>query len=274
MLDGTTWRLTVDVGREVGTWMPEGWAASGARLTLPMEVTFTDDVLPASGFFGLDREQHPAAEEIGASASKRMLASPGIFTGTEGVVVVNVTAGAWATWPTGRSGEHRLRFYLDFPDGAERKDVSIPTGRVYFDTACWNGDELRDAMAKTRVTENRLEALLSESYESDSTVQADDGSVVERVQTVRDKFLRDKTITDLQWVLSTMSRAMPERVGSVAAPKGNRLAVAGGLSIKAENGLLNMWGLLGETYYILGRFSTEVPIGQVPYPQFPTDWEG
>ena len=135
MLDGTTWRLTVDVGREVGTWMPEGWAASGARLTLPMEVTFTDDVLPASGFFGLDREQHPAAEEIGASASKRMLASPGIFTGTEGVVVVNVTAGAWATWPTGRSGEHRLRFYLDFPDGAERKDVSIPTGRVYFDTA-------------------------------------------------------------------------------------------------------------------------------------------
>eukprot|EP00964_Phaeocystis_antarctica_P098634 scaffold64625_cov72-Phaeocystis_antarctica.AAC.2 len=36
MLDGTSWRLTVDVGREAGTWMPKEWAASGASLTLPI----------------------------------------------------------------------------------------------------------------------------------------------------------------------------------------------------------------------------------------------
>ena len=136
MLDGTSWRLTVDVGRERGTWMPKGWAASGASLTLPIEVTFTDEILPGDGsFFDPAREQHPAVDEIGVSACKRMRASAGIFAGTEGVVVVNITAGAWATWPTGRCGEHRVRFYLDFPDGAQLKDVSIPAGRVYFDTA-------------------------------------------------------------------------------------------------------------------------------------------
>ena len=136
MLDGTSWRLTVDVGREAGTWMPKEWAASGASLTLPIAVTFTDEILPSDGsFFDPAREQHPAADEIGMSASKRMRASAGIFAGTEGVVVVNITAGAWATWPTGRCGEHRVRFYLDFPDGAQLKDVSIPAGRVYFDTA-------------------------------------------------------------------------------------------------------------------------------------------
>jgi hypothetical protein len=141
--------------------------------------------------------------------------------------------------------------------------------------ACWNGDELRDAKAKSRATENRLEALLSEAYESDSTAQAgDDGSVMERAQILRDQFLRDKAINDLQWDLDVLSRAMPERVASVAAPKGTRLAAGGGLSIKGEDGLVNMWGLLGGTYYILGRFSTEVPIGAVPYPQFPADWEG
>lgn len=32
MLDGTSWRLTLDVGREPGTWMPKEWAASGATL--------------------------------------------------------------------------------------------------------------------------------------------------------------------------------------------------------------------------------------------------
>ena len=141
--------------------------------------------------------------------------------------------------------------------------------------ACWNGDELRDAKVKSRATENRLEALLSEAYESDSTAQADDdGSVMERAQIVRDQFLRDKAINDLQWELDALSRAMPVRVASVAAPKGTRLAAGGGLSIKGEDGLVNMWGLLGGTYYILGRFSTEVPIGAVPYPQFPADFQG
>ena len=143
MLDGTSWRLTLDVGREQGTWMPKEWAASGATLTLPIEVTFTDEVLPGDGgFFDPNRDQHPAVDEIHVSASKRMRASAGIFAGTEGAVVVNITAGAWATWPTGRCGEHRVRFYLDFPDGAQLKDVSIPAGRVYFDTARAPGAEV------------------------------------------------------------------------------------------------------------------------------------
>ena len=97
---------------------------------------------------------------------------------------------------------------------------------------------------------------------------------MERVQIVRDQFLREKAINDLQSELSSIDRAMPDRVASVAAPKGTRLAAGGGLSIKGEDGLVNMWGLLGGTYYILGRFTTEVPIGAVPYPQFPADWEG
>ena len=314
MLDGTSWRLTLDVGREPGTWMPKEWAASGATLTLPIEVTFTDEVLPGDGgFFDPDRDQHPAVDEIRVSANKRMRTSAGLFAGTEGAVVVNITAGAWATWPTGRCGEHRVRFYLDFPDGAQLKDVSIPAGRMYFDTArgpgaevaapepplpasrparrplppqdlcrlrapqaCWDGGELRDAKAKSRATEDRLEALLSEADESDArAAQADAGaSVLERAQIARDQLLRDKAINDLQWELDALSRAMPERVASIAAPKGNRLAAGGGLSIKGEDGLLNMWGLLGGTYYILGRFTTEVPIGAVPYPQFPADWEG
>ena len=31
-------QLTLNVGREQGTWMPKDWAASGARLSLPMKV--------------------------------------------------------------------------------------------------------------------------------------------------------------------------------------------------------------------------------------------
>ena len=113
--------------------------------------------------------------------------------------------------------------------GAQLKDVSIPAERMYFDTArapgaevaapepplpasrparrplppqdlcrlrapqaCWDGGELRDAKAKSRATEDRLEALLSEAYESDArAAQADAGaSVLERAQIARDQLLR------------------------------------------------------------------------------------
>eukprot|EP00959_Pyramimonas_sp_CCMP1952_P041782 873810-Pyramimonas_sp.AAC.1 len=37
-LIGTQWRLKLDVGREVGTWMPAGWAASGRRIEIPCAV--------------------------------------------------------------------------------------------------------------------------------------------------------------------------------------------------------------------------------------------
>lgn len=41
-LGGTTWRIVLNVGRERGTWMPDEWAASGARLSFPLDVTFLD----------------------------------------------------------------------------------------------------------------------------------------------------------------------------------------------------------------------------------------
>ena len=36
-------QITLNIGREPGTWMPKEWAASGARLSLPMRVRFSDE---------------------------------------------------------------------------------------------------------------------------------------------------------------------------------------------------------------------------------------
>ena len=43
LLNDFTCRVTLNVGREKGTWMPDDWAASGARLSLPVDVTFSDE---------------------------------------------------------------------------------------------------------------------------------------------------------------------------------------------------------------------------------------
>ena len=42
-LDGTSWRVGLNIGREPGTAMPQEWAASGARLAMPVDVTFAPD---------------------------------------------------------------------------------------------------------------------------------------------------------------------------------------------------------------------------------------
>ena len=43
---GTSWRLSLNVGREPGTWMPKEWAASGARLAMPIDVHFSSVAAP------------------------------------------------------------------------------------------------------------------------------------------------------------------------------------------------------------------------------------
>ena len=59
------------------------------------------------------------------------------FVGPSGQVQVPVLGGGWATLPIQErrpdgGGETKLRFFLDFPEGAVRNDVSIPRGRVFF----------------------------------------------------------------------------------------------------------------------------------------------
>ncbi|KAL3894555.1 MAG: hypothetical protein SGARI_007703, partial [Bacillariaceae sp.] len=45
LLDGTRWRLMLNIGREPGTWMPKTWGISGERLYLNLEMEFTDEQL-------------------------------------------------------------------------------------------------------------------------------------------------------------------------------------------------------------------------------------
>ena len=123
--------VTLNIGREPGTWMASEWAASGARLSLPLAVRFSDEVVDL-GF--------PGEEALGGRREARcLICEGGRFVGPQGEVVVNADGGAWASLPTGREGESVVRFFIDFPQEASRNDVSLPAGRVYFSCACWDG---------------------------------------------------------------------------------------------------------------------------------------
>ena len=124
--------VTLSIGREPGTWMPDEWGASGARLSLPTTVRFTDEPVDL-GF--------PGEEDMNGRFAKRVACvTEARFVSASGEVVVKCDGGAWTATPTGRPGESSVRFYLNFPEGASRNDVSLPAGRVYFSTICYGGE--------------------------------------------------------------------------------------------------------------------------------------
>ena len=134
-LDGFECRVTLNIGREPGTWMDKDWAASGARLSLPVKLRFSDKQLDL-GF--------PGEEGLGGRFCRKLevLDSASVkFVGPQGEVSVPVEGGGWSALPILErkpdSGERKLRFFLDFPTGASRNDVTLPPGRVFFSSICF-----------------------------------------------------------------------------------------------------------------------------------------
>lgn len=100
-LVGTRWRLTLDIGRERGTWMPPEWGASGFRVILPVAV------------------------ELGANGVVTPLAIGGFAPMT-------VSAGKW------RLEGDALKFDVK-TSGMAKGDVTLPEDSLHFRTAAWGG---------------------------------------------------------------------------------------------------------------------------------------
>ena len=142
-LSGVRCGITLSVGREPGTWMDKDWAASGARLMLPLTLQFTDEDMD----LGI-----PGEQALGGRFCQRVTCEGGggSFVGPKGTVDVPVEGGGWTTSRTSRRGESRIRFFLDFPEGASRNDVDIPKGRVFFSSACFD-DGSKDDSGKQEI---------------------------------------------------------------------------------------------------------------------------
>jgi hypothetical protein len=133
-LDGLECQVTLSIGREPGTWMPKDWGESGARLSLPLKLRFSDEVVD----LGV-----PGEDTIngGARYAKRLFCEGGSFVSAQGAQTVACSGGAWATQAGPVPGSRLLSFFLDFPEEATRNDVTLPAGRVFFSGACWDSEK-------------------------------------------------------------------------------------------------------------------------------------
>ena len=143
--------------------MPKEWAASGARLSLPVEIEFLDEPLIRPGTPLPSLLLTPGEPMLGNQFEiKKLKCTGGNFVGDKGEVFVEATGGAWSAQEPGRCSQRVLRFYIDFPHGATRNDVILPAGRVYFNTAMWDSEELRASQLLKAEVEAEAGALRDE----------------------------------------------------------------------------------------------------------------
>mmetsp|Transcript_21542 Transcript_21542/g.46819 ORF Transcript_21542/g.46819 Transcript_21542/m.46819 type:complete len:226 (+) Transcript_21542:222-899(+) len=137
--------LQMTVGRTPSTAMPTEWAASGAKLGLPLTLEFSsddttstyhDDTKTSHGEIVADRESLLGEEGQHAglmlpSFLVKPLNEPS-FISSNGQEFVKVAPGRCSCQLSPDTEQYSFRFFLDFPDGAVKNDVSLPAERIYF----------------------------------------------------------------------------------------------------------------------------------------------
>ena len=124
---GTSWRLSLNVGREPGRCRRVGCIR--CRLAFPIDVEFQDE------------QCHSSASDVGEPEDTILrVLSPGKFVGVNGAVEVAATSGAWSQAATGRIVLPALLHRLS--GRCVLNDVELPTGRVFFTNGCWTGQSL------------------------------------------------------------------------------------------------------------------------------------
>ncbi|KAL7532527.1 hypothetical protein ACHAXR_007588 [Thalassiosira sp. AJA248-18] len=115
--------------------MPPEWAASGAKLGFALEVEFTNEQCD----YEMTKERLLRGDAL--MGDNLMMVAPlntPSFVSANGQEAIKVESGAYGCQIQGiGSRQYAFRFFLDFPEGATRNDVELPSERIYFLSSCW-----------------------------------------------------------------------------------------------------------------------------------------
>jgi hypothetical protein len=248
LIDGTRWRLMLNIGREPGTWMPKTWGVSGDRLYLNMEIEFTEDQL---------YEQDDFFNGVSGSKMLRIVHNEGTLSPSmrEGGRRVRVCDGGYRVVPhEGPLGTTVLRFYFDLEEEIRHQgsDVYLPSGRVYCTcgyfpmagrTGGHGGDSTKDSLQKelheleTQYQKLRNEMELEESlFSFDKLKRAKEIMDIGHQAKKIEKAIQDARIREPEKSLLRLSQ--DQSVG---------LSREGGVCCKKNKGV-------AVEYHILGHF--------------------
>ena len=259
-LTETKWKLNLDIGYQNGSWIPKrfpGWGQSGARLGINVDVQFTT---------------HPSNQReslVGPKDSTYILKvcndKPSTFVSEKGLEEVTFTDGGWCIQrPTGNikntvgslvKPEGLLKFWLDCPSGAKKRDAELfPNTRIFFTTGVWDDPtSLEDMELEYESVVDKLQNVVDTTREIRQENEQNDTNVLDRISDFRSLVDNSKEYDVLNSKKEELERASPPR-DYAEASNGVKVAPTGSLVIKGNS--IPAW-LPGSEYLILGTFSTK-----------------
>lgn len=253
------WRLQLDVGREEGTWMPETWATSGARLLFSVDVS-----IEAEGAEQRDAE----LKFMGPNANRVVVLEDATFVNQNGEQIIRIAEeGGWKVHfsrgsADGAASTCRLWIDLeanpDLPGGqiaAIRNDVSLSAERLYFMAQCWRETDFQKGKQRikpleqaAREAQERLERQLN--HESGDR-RLDGKDIVDTLagsfsmaQLVMD---RDNKLRDLREAERTLPGKLVSLPGHWPGTTEPFVLARGTLAVKRKK-------LLREEFHIVGKW--------------------
>lgn len=232
-----------------------GWAESGARLPLDVDVEFTDEPCGQRESLVGPKDSTFRLKVCGDGTST--------FVSEKGQQEVQFTDGGWCIQrPTANirnaegslvKPEGLLKFWLDCPSGARKRDAEVfPGTRIFFTTGVWDNPSELEAMEREyeRVVDE-LQGIIDETRTIREANDADEGgNVLNRLADFRTLVGNSQEFDRLASQKEALERASPP-MGAAEAPNGVKIAPTGSLVIKGNK--IPDW-LPGSEYLILGTF--------------------
>lgn len=248
LLDDTVWKISLNIGRERGTWMPEDWGVSGERLLLSLELEFTDNQL-------FEREDFLGSigdAKVCKVRNNELILSPSI---TEGRRTIKVKDGGWRVVKgAGPKGTDLLRFYIetyqDIRRDNEKSDIYCPSGRIYCSCGYFPTMTTLSSGIKDRC-KRQLDAMIEQETKLEEEIASMDGFTQAIDKVVKSTKLFRLRVEMAQVVDRYNDAAVTEPDSSILqfSQDGNvGLTKEGGVCCKVEKGI-------AMEYHILGKFS-------------------
>mmetsp|Transcript_31078 Transcript_31078/g.51338 ORF Transcript_31078/g.51338 Transcript_31078/m.51338 type:complete len:306 (+) Transcript_31078:54-971(+) len=263
LLTNSQWQLRLNVGLEPGSWMPKrfpGWAESGARLALNVNVDFTGEPSSTRETLVGPKDETFVLTVCGDSGPSTFVSEQGeqqvAFAKTGGWCIQRPTNNIRNARGSLVKPEGLLRFWLDCDSGATKRDVVLrPKTRIYFTTGVWDDPQGLAAMEEEyQDTVGKLQQVVDDTRDTRSKEQdAPSLNLVEQAGDFRTLVGNAQDFDALQKRKENLERASPPKGASVSN-SGVQIAPTGSLVIKGNQ--IPDW-LPGSEYLILGTFSTK-----------------
>jgi len=237
-----------------------GWGESGARLPINVDVEFTTTPSPTRESLVGPKDQTYVLD---------ILSKTSTFVSESGQQEVTFAdSGGWCIQrPTGdvrnAAGsavrpEGLLRFWIDCPSGAKKRDAAVfPGTRIFFTTGVWDDPEGLEGLEGVRSEYERvvddLNRVMDETREIREENQEGGVGVLDKLKDFGALVDNSKEFDRLQSKKEAMEKAAPP-LGASEAANGVKIAPKGSLVIKGNK--IPDW-LPGSEYLILGTFSAK-----------------